>query len=80
MSRQFMWGVILIAASSAIGWIALFAGGVLAARYGSAAARIGFWIYLLSWIPFGAGFLMSGKEGVRYSKQMFSRWFRKNDE
>lgn len=75
--NRFLFGVTLIALSSAGGWIALFAGGALAARYGPAAAKIGFWIYVVSWIPFGVGFLLSGKEGVRYSKEMFARMFRR---
>lgn len=77
--NRFMLGVILIAASSAIGWAALFLGGALSVRYGPAAAKIGFWIYALSWLPFGVGFWLSGREGVRYSREMLSSLLKKKD-
>lgn len=75
--NRFFLGVTLIVLSSAIGWIALFAGGALSARYGPAAAKLGVWIYAASWIPFGIGFALSGREGLRYSKEILARMLRR---
>ena len=77
MRNRFMLGVILIGSSSAIGWIALGLGSALTVRYGNIAFKIGLGINLLSWIPFGIGFWLSGREGVNYSKEFFAKIFRK---
>ncbi|OGH59193.1 MAG: hypothetical protein A3G34_02615 [Candidatus Lindowbacteria bacterium RIFCSPLOWO2_12_FULL_62_27] len=75
--NRFWWGVGLLVASSVIGWGALFVGGALAIPYGRRAAEIGAWIYAASWIPFGLGGLLSGAEGIRYSKEFVRKWFRR---
>lgn len=72
-----MIGVILIASSSVIGWIAVGLGGALTVRYGSIAPKIGGAVWLFTWIPLGIGVLLSGKEGLKYSKEFLSKIFRK---
>jgi len=66
LNRKFLWGAALIVSSSVIGWAALFLGGALAPFYGARCLKIGGWVYAASWIPFGIGFLLAGKEGLTY--------------
>lgn len=78
MNRNRFWvGVILILASSAVGWLALAAGLALSVTYGKTAATVGMAIYAASWIPFVIGFYLSGKEGVRQSRELISKLFQK---
>lgn len=78
--RRFVTGVILLASSSIVGWLALGLGSALAAKFGSKALKIGGWVYGLSWIPFGIGFALSGREGVAYSKEWIRKIFRRGNE
>lgn len=71
--RIFLIGVGLILASSAIGWGALALGSALAAVYGKAAWKIAAFVYFLSWVPFGLGAYLSGREGIHYAKTLIRK-------
>lgn len=70
--KSFIIGVVLIIGSSIIGWASLFLGGILAVK-NVLFLKIGTGIYLFSWLPFGLGFLLAGKEGLEISKKFFRR-------
>lgn len=70
--KAFVFGVVLIFGSSVIGWTSLFLGGLLAVK-NILFLKIGTAIYLFSWITFGLGFVMAGKEGITASKALFRK-------
>lgn len=74
--KYFILGVVLIILSSAIGWILVAVCALLSAKYGIYWIKIGAILYALSWIPFGLGFLLAGKEGVVFAKRFFKRIFK----
>lgn len=73
-TRRFKLGIGLIVGSLLCGYTALaFVGGAVGA--GSSRLRdLSLAIWLLTWIPFTAGFLLSGREGLQYAKDLIKKY------
>lgn len=78
--KRFLLGVGLIAASSAVGWISLFVGGVSSVSAYLTEAETPFLalvfsniyirVWFFSWIPFFAGLVLAGKKGLQASRKL----------
>lgn len=72
-SKKFLIGVILILVSIVYGWIGLFVCNAFALRYGRSFVILGWVIYGFSWVTYGLGFLLAGREGILYAKKIFRK-------
>ncbi len=73
-NKVFFFGIIIMITSSAYGWIGLFwlnARALLTGKYIYTFMSLA--VYAVSWITFGLGFLMAGREGVRYMKDLYKK-------
>ncbi|MFH1789221.1 MAG: hypothetical protein ABH834_07555 [Candidatus Altiarchaeota archaeon] len=83
--KRFLAGVGLLVASSALGWISLFVGGVSSVSEYSGKSGMPiltlvitnfyFRVWFLSWIPFLAGLFLAGKNGLEASRKLMERLF-----
>ncbi len=69
-SRRFRLGIILIISSMLCSYAALALLGEASLANNSRLKSIGFWVYLLTWIPFFGGLALSGREGYTYAKKL----------
>lgn len=75
-SKRFFIGIILIICSIVYGWVGLFVFNALAVKLGAYWAVIGWIIYGLSWVTYGLGFILAGREGIAYVKNLWKRIFK----
>jgi hypothetical protein len=72
---RFYVGIVLLAINIPVGWLGVALGGWLVA---TGRAPLGAWVgggtYALSWVMLGTGAFLSGKEGVAYSRQLWTRF------
>lgn len=73
--KVFFSGIVIMLGSSAYGWIGLFwlnAKALLTGKYIYTFMSLA--VYAVSWITFGLGFLMAGREGIRYTKGFYKKF------
>ncbi len=74
-STRFKLGIVLIAGSLICGYTSLVVLGGAAGTGKTGLRNLCLTIWLLTWIPFFAGFALSGKEGVQQAKGLIRRQF-----
>ncbi len=73
-SFRFLIGVFLLILNYPVGWIGALVSGTLAVKTNNSVYYTwGAGLYGFSWIMFGVGALLTGSQGIRYSRQ----WIRK---
>lgn len=72
-TRRFKIGIALITGSMLCGYASLAALGGAAGAHNPWLRDLSITIWLLTWIPFFAGFVLSGKEGLQYAKGIVKR-------
>lgn len=75
-TKRFVLGIILIIVSIVYGWVGLFVCNALAVKYGSLWAVAGLIIYGMSWVTYGLGFILAGREGIIFAKRLFRKVFK----
>lgn len=76
-STKFWIGFILLVTNQPIGWGAmLICNGIAINKHDSFYSLLGIGAYALSWGMLGLGFLLSGREGIKYSRSLFKRLWR----
>lgn len=74
-TRRFKIGIVLIAGSMLCGYASLAVLGEAAGTHNPWLIDLSIKIWLLTWIPFFAGFALSGKEGLQYAGDIIKRQF-----
>lgn len=75
LTRRFKIGIVLITGSMLCGYASLAVLGGAEGAHNPWLRDLSITIWLLTWIPFFAGFALSGKEGLQYAKDIFKRRF-----
>lgn len=72
ITRRFKLGIALIIGSMLCGYASLAVLGGAAGANNPWLRDVSLLVWLLTWIPFLIGLLLSGKEGYRYAKKLIS--------
>lgn len=77
-SLRFYVGILLLMTNQPLGWAALVICNTVAlAKHSFFFSCLGFAFYALSWGMMGLGALLAGPEGIRYSRLMLKRGWRR---
>lgn len=77
-SAKFWVGIALLASNQPFGWLAIIVCNSMAiSRHSAFYSFLGVYLYLFSWVMVGVGLLLSGREGMEYSRRLLKRgWVR----
>lgn len=79
-SKRFVVGVVLLVINVPFGYGGMAVCAALAASHPDRVKYytvVGGSVYALSWIMLGLGAWLAGPEGVRYSKELMRKWFKR---